>query len=165
MKTKKAKPVDYSDPLYIGNELAALDTKDREFYDRLTPDQKKKFSTFIMLKWGPSVHGPTDLQTYYLMAFNERVNKNFFDLSKHPKLQWLSITACSPAMGKQKHYWVTASNKKENSALEKQLAKMLPYEKLEHIRMMLKLNTQEQIMAWLEENGIAEDEVNKLYER
>ncbi len=92
------------DPLYIGNEMAAYDRKDREYYDKFTDEQKKQFSTYLMLRYGASVGGSQDLQAYYLMAANERVNKNFFDLNKHPKLQWLSCTTVSPNMGKQFHY-------------------------------------------------------------
>jgi len=32
-----------TDPLYIGNEMAAYDRKDRDYYDKFTDEQKKSF--------------------------------------------------------------------------------------------------------------------------
>ena len=96
-----------SDKLSIKNEMAQFDRKNRNFYDELTDEEKKKFSTFLMIRYGASVSGNSDLQAYYLMATNERLNKNFFDLGKHSKLQWLCATTVSPDMGNQFHYWLS----------------------------------------------------------
>jgi hypothetical protein len=162
-KKTTRKPVDYSDPLYIGNEMAAMDKKDRDYYDNLTDEQKKKFSPFLMLKWGPSVLGDTDLQAYYLMAFNQNVNKNFWTLSKHPKLQWLSMTASSPGIGKQKHYWVTATNKQNTDKLEKKLSEIFPDSKLQDIKTLMQVKTKEEILEWLYlQCGIEQEELKKL---
>ena len=69
------------DKLSINNEMAQLDRKNREFYDDLTDEEKKKFSTYLMLKYAASVDGSRDLQEWYLRATNERVNQYFFDFS------------------------------------------------------------------------------------
>jgi len=45
------------DKLSIANEMACFDRKDRDFYDNLTDDEKKKFSNFLMIRWGRSVNG------------------------------------------------------------------------------------------------------------
>jgi hypothetical protein len=52
-----------------------------------------------------------------LRATNERLNVNFFDLGKHPKLQWLLATTVSPDMGNQYHEWI--SPKKRDSSNNK----------------------------------------------
>ena len=62
---------DKSSPLYIGNEMAAYDRKDRDYYDKFTVEEKKQFSTYLMLRYGASVGGNKDLQAYYLMATNK----------------------------------------------------------------------------------------------
>ncbi len=133
------------DPLYIGNEMAAYDRKDREYYDKFTDEQKKQFSTYLMLRYGASVGGSQDLQAYYLMAANERVNKNFFDLNKHPKLQWLSCTTVSPNMGKQFHYWQGTKKKEGNNKATKFLAKLFPNMKSDEIELLAKINDKRDI--------------------
>lgn len=134
-----AKP-DYNDPLYIGNEMAAFDRKDRAYYDKFTDEQKKQFSTYLMLRYGASVNGSADLQAYYLMATNENVNKNFFDLNKHPKLQWLSCTTVSPGMGKQFHYWQGSKKKESNSKAVKFLREVYPQLKDDEIELLAEIN-------------------------
>ncbi len=133
------------DPLYIGNEMAAFDRKDRAYYDKFTDEQKKQFSTYLMLKYGANVSGNADMQAYYLMATNERVNKNFFDLGKHPKLQWLSCTTVSPQMGNQFHYWLKGKKKEGDNKSQKFLAKLYPTMKSDEIELMAKINDKRDI--------------------
>lgn len=128
------------DPLYIGNEMAAYDRKDRDYYDKFTDEQRKSFSTYLMLKYGANVSGSADMQAYYLMATNERVNKNFFDLGKHPKLQWLACTSVSPGMGNQFHYWLKAKKKEGDNKSQKFLAKLYPNMKSDEIDLLAKIN-------------------------
>ena len=46
-----------SDRLHISNEMRQLDVKNRDFYDELDSEERKKFSTFLMLRWGSAVEG------------------------------------------------------------------------------------------------------------
>ena len=57
-----------SDKLNIANEMAVFDRKDRTFYDSLTDEERKKFSTFLMLRWGSSIQGSRELQEYYVQS-------------------------------------------------------------------------------------------------
>jgi len=65
------------DKLDIGNEMRQLDRKNRNFYDELTDEERKKFSNYLMIRWGSSVNGSADLQEFYVIATNERLNKHF----------------------------------------------------------------------------------------
>lgn len=134
-----------NDPLYIGNEMAAFDRKDRAYYDKFTDEERKKFSTYLMLRFGASVAGSTELQAYYLMAVNERVNKNFFDMNRHPKLQWLCCTTVSPSMGKQHHYWQPSKKKEGNNKIEKFLAELYPTLKQDEIELLAQINDKRDI--------------------
>jgi len=128
------------DPLYIGNEMAAYDRKDRAYYDKFTDEQRKSFSTYLMLKYGANVSGSADMQAYYLMATNERVNKNFFEINKHTKLQWLCCTSVSPQMGNQFHYWLKGKKKEGDNKSQKFLAKIYPNLKTDEIDLLAKIN-------------------------
>ena len=128
------------DPLYIGNEMAAYDRKDRRYYDKFTDEQRKQFSTYLMLKYGANVSGSADLQAYYLLATNERVNKNFFEINRHPKLQWLTCTTVSPQMGNQFHYWLKGKKKESNSKAIKFLTKHFPHLKDDEIELLAEIN-------------------------
>ena len=150
------------DKLSINNEMAQLDTKNRKFYDELNEEERKKFSTYLMLRYAASVEGGPDIQEWYLRVTNERINANFFDLGKHPKLQWLLCTTVSPAMGQQRHYW-QASKKKEgsNSKALKFLTKLYPHLRSDELEMLAELNDAKELKALAKTMGMSDSEIKK----
>jgi len=151
------------DKLSINNEMAQLDIKNRAFYDELTDDEKKKFATYLMLRYAASVEGNDDLQEWYLRATNDKVNQNFFDLNKHPKLQWLLCTSVSPGMGRQRHYW-QASKKREgasNSKNIKFLIKLYPHMKQDEIELLSEINTVADLKKLARDMGMSDQDIKK----
>jgi len=134
--------------------MAQFDRKNRGFYDELTDEERKKFSNFLMLRWGSCVQGSADLQEFYLISTNERLNKRFFDINRHPKLQWLVSTTVSPGMGTHRHQWI-APKKKESgaSAIRKQLAELYPHLKDDEIALMAEINTKKDIDEYVKALG------------
>jgi hypothetical protein len=142
------------DKLSINNEMAVFDRKDRKFYNSLTSDEKKKFSNFLMIRYGSSVQGSRDLQEFYLIATNKRLNKYFFNINKHPQLQWLLATTVSPGMGTQRHQWIAPKKKEPGaSGIKKQLAELYPHLRDDEIELMSKINTKKDIDAYVKANG------------
>lgn len=143
-----------SDKLTIVNEMRQFDRKNRKFYDELTEEERKKFSNYLMIRWGSAVEGSRDLQEFYLISCNERFNKHFFDIAKHPKLQWLLATTVSPDMGTPRHTWI-APKKKEagTSTKRKQLMTMFPMYKDDEIDIMMQIVTDREIKEYLKKSG------------
>lgn len=100
--------------------LAAIDKKDYGYYDRLTEEQKKKFTPYMLIVWASNVKGNRDLQNYYVQSVNHYANKYYLDenITKHPKLQWLMLCAASPGMGKQFHQWIPQIKEKVSKLKE-----------------------------------------------
>ena len=135
-----------SDKLNIGNEMRQFDRKNRDFYAELTDEERKKFSTFLMIRWGSAVEGSRELQEFYLIATNERLNKHFFTLSKHPKLQWLCATTVSPDMGTPRHNWIAPKKKEPGaSSIRKQLSELYPHMKDDDIAVQASMTTKKEI--------------------
>ena len=143
-----------SDKLNIANEMRMFDRKVRTFYDELTLEERKKFSTYLMIRWGSAVEGSRDLQEFYVIATNERLNKHFFNLSRHPKLQWLLATTVSPDLGTPRHSWI-APKKREKKAtdIRKKIAEMYPHFSDEEIDLMIQLSDKKEINAYLRAHG------------
>ena len=145
-----------TDPLDIRNEMAQFDRKNREFYDSLTEEQKKKFSPYLMIRWGSSVQGGRDLQEFYLISTNERLNKHFFSIStaQHKKLQWLLSSTVSPGMGTQRHRWI-APRKKEPGAgtMRKQLSELFPHLKDDEVDLLAQMTTKQELDQYLKDLG------------
>lgn len=144
-----------SDKLTVKSETAALDRKDRNFYDSLSEEERKKFSPYLMLRYSASVDGPSDLQEWYLRATNERVNVNFFDIStsQHKKLQWLMCTTVSPDMGNQRHYWITTKKKNSDDKTIKFLSSIFPDLRNDELDLLAKINTKEDIKQLAKQYG------------
>jgi hypothetical protein len=135
-----------SDKLNIANEMRVFDRKDRTFYDNLTEEEKKKFSNYLMIRWGSSVEGSRELQEFYVIATNERLNKHFFNVSRHPRLQWLMATTVSPGLGAQRHTWI-APKKRETgaSAKRKRLQEIYPTYKDDEIDVMMQIVSNQEL--------------------
>jgi hypothetical protein len=143
-----------SDKLNIANEMRAFDTKDRTFYRELTEEERKKFSTYLMIRWGSSVQGSTELQQYYLLACNENLNKHFFDLSRHPELQWLSATTVSPGMGTFRHDWIKQKKRESsNNRVVKFLRQIYPDYKEDELELLAAINNIDDIKQLAREHG------------
>ena len=143
-----------SDKLNIANEMRMFDRKVRTFYDDLTAEEKKKFSTYLMIRWGSAVDGSRDLQEFYVIATNERLNKYFFDIGRHPKLQWLLATTVSPDIGTLRHPWIAPKKKEAGlSAKRKALMEIFPHYKDDEIDVMAEITTQKEIDAYNREAG------------
>lgn len=142
------------DKLNIANEMRCFDRKDRGFYDSLTEEERKKFSNYLMIRWGSSVDGGRDLQEFYVIATNERLNKNFFAINRHPKLQWLTATTVSPGMGTHRHAWIPVKKKESgNRAARKMLLKILPAAKDSDIDALLAVNDDKAIQQFFNDHG------------
>jgi hypothetical protein len=143
-----------SDKLNIGNEMRQFDRKNRDFYNELTDEERKKFSPYLMIRWGSAVEGSRDLQEFYVISTNERLNKHFFDVGRHPKLQWLLATTVSPGLGTPRHPWIAPKKKEAGlSAKRKALQEIFPHYKDDEIDVMAEITTQKELDAYNREAG------------
>jgi hypothetical protein len=153
-----------SDKLTIKSEMSALDQKDREFYDSLTAEEKKKFSVYLMLRYGSAVGGSFDMQQYYLMATNKRLNKDFFNIpAGHDKLKWLVTTTISPGIGNQFHEWIGLKKKDatSNNKAMRFLQKVYPDAKLSDLELLDKMNDAKVWKQHAKELGWTPEQIKK----
>lgn len=152
--------------LDINSEMAAFDGKDRAFYEGLSEEDKKKFTNFLMIRWGSCVIGSTELQTYYLMSVNQKLNKRFFDVSdtNHKQLNWLAATTVSPGMGNHRHQWLAGPKKKTaNTKVGKFLELIYPEMDGEDIALMEQLNTVADCKKHAEALGWTKEQIKKTF--
>ena len=157
-----------SDKLQLNTILAAIDRKDYAFYDGLTPEHQKQVAPFLLNRYMSivNVNGDQDLQTYYLRATNERVNKQYFELAKHPKLIWQLLCTVSP--GKEFlpskafannyknpfHQWIGHKKKDKNNSSKrrKDVERLHPHAKSDELDMLCEMYTDKDLK-----------EISKLY--
>ena len=93
-----------------------------------------------------------EIQQHYLLAVNEYYNKNWNEISKHPKLQWLTLAVCSHESKKtQFHEWIPL--KKETNKKEKFLADMFPNMKMSDVETLAAITTDKEIKEYAKDLG------------
>lgn len=140
--------------LSIRNEMQQFDRKNRRFYDELSDDERKKFSNYLMIRWGSAVRGSRELQEFYVIATNERLNRHFFAVNRHPRLQWLMATTVSPGLGAQDHPWIAPKKKETGSnEIKKILLDLYPTMKISDIETLAGLVDRKELKEYLREHG------------
>jgi len=134
--------------------MRCFDEKDRDFYDSLTDEERKKFSNYLMIRWGSAVHGSRELQEFYVVATNERLNKHFYAVNRHPKLQWLMATSVSPGMGVHRHQWIAPKKKESGSSeIKKTLMQLYPTMKMSDIETLAAITDSKELNEHLRNMG------------
>lgn len=133
--------------LPLNTVLAAIDKKDYGFYDTLTPEHQKQLAPFLLNRYVSLVKGSSELQAYYLMAGNQRVNCTYFELARHPKLVWQLLCTVSPGMGTQFHQWVGHKKKDKNTKDKnrKYVEQLHPTAKRDELNMLVNMYTDKDI--------------------
>ena len=141
--------------------MAAIDKKDRNFYNNLTDEGKKAFSAWMMMRYCSSVQGK-DAANYIYMT-NELVNFQFSEVSKHPELQWLLLSACG--VGKiQFHPYLKPPNsrKKKNKVFEF-IYSIFPHMKNEDINNLIDINTTNELKDLAKSNGYDDKSITEIF--
>lgn len=139
--------------LDIKRELMAVDLRNYDFYDNLSPEEKKEFSPYVLMRYVSNVEGDSDLQEWFLERTNEFVNKDHWSLSKnHKALLWKLFAGCGAGV-KAYHPYLKASTKEKAVKIEKLLIELYPSMKLNDIKLMAKMMTKEDKERLFDEMG------------
>ena len=141
--------------------MAAIDKKDRGFYDRLTPEQKKAFSAWMMMRYCSSVQG-RDAANYIFMT-NELVNYQFMEVSKHPELQWLLLSACGVGKVQFHPYLKPPNARKKKNKIFDFIYKTFPHMKAEDINHLINLNSKEELKQLAENHGYDDNTIKDIF--
>lgn len=129
--------------LDIKRELRAVDTKDYNFYQNLSDEERKEFSPFILMRYSSNIQGDADLQEWFLEMTNECVNKHHWTLSKnHKGLLWKLFAAVGAGVTGY-HPYLAAGKKEKVNKIEKLLAELYPSKKIEDIKILANMMSKE----------------------
>ena len=139
--------------LDIKRELNAVDQKNYEFYDKLTDEERKAFSPYILMRYTASVQGDRDTQEWFLERTNEMVNKNHWDLSKNHKALLWKLFAVTGAGVNCYHPYLAAGKKEKANKIEKLLVELYPAMKMDEIKMLAKMMDKNDIKELFDKMG------------
>lgn len=91
--------------------LSAIDNRKFNFLSTKTPDEVKGFAPIVALRFAASLDDKNKHNRSNLIIINEFVNKRFWDLYKHPELQYKLMAMCGSGK-KSYHPWLAAKTDK-----------------------------------------------------
>lgn len=144
--------------------IPAVDMNIKELWDAASEEGKKeiKGDLWNLNRYISSVKTSNrEMQEHFLLTVNEYYNKNWALISKHPKLQWLSLCACSHESRKtQYHEWLPL--KREKNKKETFLAELFPDMKMSDIETLAAITTDKEIKEYCAGLGWDKKEINAI---
>ena len=141
--------------------MAAIDKKDRNFYNNLSDEQMKAFSAWMMMRYCSSVQG-RDAANYIYMT-NELVNYQFSEVSKHPELQWLLLSACGVGKIQFHPYLKPPNSRKKKNKIFEFIYSIYPHMKAEDINNMIDINTKEELTEFAVAHGYDDKTIKDIF--
>lgn len=148
--------------LDIKREMAALDSRNYNFYENLTEEEKKSLSPYVLMRYASNVQGDTELAEWFLETTNEMVNKNFGALSKHKELLWKLLAGTGVGV-KCFHPYIPLGKKEKTHKIEKLIEELNPSMKLTEVKLLASMMTKDDIETLFNDLGFDKKQ-RKAYE-
>lgn len=150
--------------LSLDATLQALDRRDLGYYERLTEEERKAYSPFILMRYMSSTGPQSNMQPYAVLATNDLVNIGFFNLGKHPELQHKLL--CLAGLGrKQYRPYIGAKNAKtKTKAVDALLMSLNPGINDEELGILRGMHDRESIRQLGMDAGLSDAEIKELAE-
>lgn len=141
--------------------LPAADRRDKDFYLSLTEEERKGFSSWLVMRYLSSAESANpEVIEHYLIMTNQLVNKNFSDLKDHPELLWKLMTVVGIGVG-VKHPYVAPGKgrKKKGSAFKQWLSDQYPHLSEEELTLWYSNFTKESARDLVEQFQIKDKDI------
>ena len=152
-----------SSKLNIKEEMRSIDTKDRGWYDSLTPEEKKKVGIWLLMRYTSSC-GDKMLSEHYLDWTNEVVNVHFNKLRKHPQLQYQLMQLVG--LGKTTfHPWIAPGKAMKKSKIQKWVLENYSHLNDDEIEIFISTKTKDDFVDLFEEHGMDKKQIKELLKK
>lgn len=155
-----------TDKITIKEETAAIDMGAKDLWDNFTDEQKKQIGLYLLIRYASSIKtSDSDAQALAVFKTNEYYNKNYFNISKHPKLLWYLVCMCGNDEKKiYFHEWIGYKKKEGSKALKiaQFLESRYPNMKKDEIEMLAQTMDKKDIVELAKDLGMSDDEIKKI---
>jgi hypothetical protein len=149
--------------LPLKSVMSALDKRDRQWYNSLSNEQKKAFSAWMMMRYASSVQGSN--APHYIFMVNELVNKNFSDVSRHPELQWLLLSACGAGKVEFHPYIKPPNSRKRKNKVADFVSELYPHMKPDEIDLLISLNDKSALKQKARDHGYDDKTIKDIFDK
>jgi hypothetical protein len=143
----------------LANLFSAVNRKDRNWWEQLNDDQRKKFSSWLYSRYMSIVrHNNPDMHRYYLMGTNNAINRHLSSLTKnHAKLIYLLMTTLPNEFAQADHQYIppmkkNKADKKTNNKM-RILTQLNPNFKDDDLETLASVMTDDEFAELMESHG------------
>lgn len=144
--------------------IPAVDMGLKELWDAASEDGQKeiKGDLWNLNRYVSNVKNKDrEIQEHFLLTVNEFYNKDWANLSQHPKLQWMTLCMCShETKNTFFHEWIPF--KRQTNKKEEFLATLFPLMKLSDVQTLATITTDKEIKQYCEGLGWDKKKINAL---
>lgn len=143
--------------------LSSIDRQQLDFYEKLTDEERKAYSPFVIMRYMSSMANRDPMQAYAILATNDLVNVGFGDLNKHPELQH-KLLCCAGAGSKQYRPWIPVPKGKRGgqNSVVKFLAEIYPQCNSTELDLMYLNITSDQLDQLAYSNDVKEKDTREM---
>lgn len=150
--------------LSLDATLQALDGRDLGYYDRLTPEERKGYSPFILMRYMSSLGPQSNMQGYAVLATNDLVNLGFFNLGKHPELQHMLMCLAGTGRKQYRPYIGSKNAKSKTKVVDEFLMSLNPGMNADELQIMRGMHDKESLRQLGKDAGLSDAEIKELVE-
>lgn len=148
--------------------LPALDRGDKKYYSRLTAEEQKSISPWLLMRWMTSAQHDAD-QPACLITVNTLVNHNFSHLSPkssmgkegHAELQWMLLSMCGS--GNTRRKFIKPGKAHTKDRLEEALLKFYPCLRSDELELLTRMNSQDDLVQFFKDNGFDDKTIKEIF--
>ena len=130
--------------LDLKTTLRNADMRNKNHFDKMSEQDQKLYSPFMLMKYMASVKGEQWMQEHYVEMINECVNKHLWTISKYKKLSWM-LTAMCGVEEQQFHPWLGSKKKTGNNDKQKMLSTLYENMKQDDIELLAEINDKKEL--------------------
>lgn len=154
-----------TDKISIQDLTAAIDLGARDLWDSFTPEQHKQVSFYVLNRFASSIKtNNRDIQELAVLKTNEYYNKNYFALTRHPRLQWHLL--CMTGHSEKKvyfHEWIGFKKSGDGNRALNILEHLFPDIKSDELELLAKITSIDDLKQYALDLGLTDEEIKKLF--
>jgi hypothetical protein len=143
--------------------IPSVDTGIKDLWDAVSDEGKKeiKGDLWNLNRFISCVqNGTREEKEHFLVTVNEYYNKNWNKINQHPKLQWLTLTACNFNKQSYRHTYIPIKKSKDKKT--ELLSELFPDMKMSDVETLSSITDAKEIKEYLKNSGWEDKKINEL---
>jgi hypothetical protein len=115
----------------------------------------------MMMRYASSVQGKD--AAHYIYMTNELVNRDYSEVSKHPELQWLLLSACGVGKVQFHPYLKPPNAKKKKDKVSEFIYSIFPHMKGEEVDLLKQINSKDELKEYARSHGYDDKTIKDIF--